>query len=637
MEQSGEATSNRSPQKRGRTLAVTLAAITVLVAVYSVTADFLRTRPMRTEPPDRPIEVGADGYVSSDNCRSCHPSEYRSWYDSYHRTMTQPATLDTVKGDFENVKLELDGGRYRLQREGDDYWVEMNLAGVVSRHKIVLVTGSHHMQVYWYPKGEQRALARVPFTFLLGGVGWVPFRSVFVRPPDELRPVQVQHTGTGSWNDTCLNCHTTHGRPRIGFDGSYDTQVAEFGIACESCHGPSEEHIKANRSPFRRYAQYLKPVTDPTITQPKALAQQPASEVCAHCHGIYQFRDVDAVRNWKKSGFDYRPGGNHEETQYLFQPSLSEQEPIVEHIMNNDPDLVTSYFWSDGKARSSAREYNDMIETGCYKRGDMTCMSCHSMHKGADDTRSVETWANDQLLPQMNGDQACLQCHDSYAKKVEAHTHHQVQSEGSSCYNCHMPHTDYGLLKTQRDHDIDSPDVAASVSTGRPNACNLCHLDQTLEWTAGHLSEWYDIEFPELNADQREVSGSVLWALTGDPGVRAIMASAMSWQSAREATKGDWMVPFLGVLMDDPYDAVRHIAVRSLRTFQDFEKFEFDSVPRPHERNPVVPRIIDIFSTRGRHPAITPQMLLTPEGALNESEVNRLIQQRDPSPFVVYE
>jgi hypothetical protein len=636
MEPSREVPSNRLPRKHGRTLVVTLAAMIVLAAVYSVTADFLRTRPMRTEPDDRPIEVAADGYISSDNCRSCHPSEYNSWYGSYHRTMTQPATLDTVKGDFEKVELELDGNRYLLRRVGDEYWVEMNQAGVESRHQIVLVTGSHHMQVYWYPKGEQRALSRVPFTFLLG-VGWVPFRSVFVRPPDENRPVQVQHTGTGSWNDTCLNCHTTHGRPRIGFDGSYDTQVAEFGIACESCHGPSEDHIRINRSPLRRYAQYLKSVTDPTITQPKVLSQKLASEVCAHCHGIFQFRDVDAVRNWKKSGFEYRPGGSHEKSQYLFQPSLAEEEPIVEHIMKNDPGLVNSYFWSDGKARSSAREYNDMIETGCYKRGEMTCMSCHSMHKKADDTRSLKIWANDQLSPDMDGDQACLQCHDSYAKNVESHTHHQIQSEGSRCYNCHMPKTDYGLLKTQRDHYIDSPGVAESVSTGRPNACNLCHLDRTLEWTAGRLSEWYNIESPELDADEREVSASVLWALSGDPGVRAIMASAMGWQPAREASKGDWMVPFLGVLMDDPYDAVRHIAVRSLRTFQDFEKIDFDSISRPHDRNLVVPQIVDIFSARGRHPQITPQMLLTPEGALNDSEVTRLIQQRDPSPFVVYE
>lgn len=643
MSQSRKATPNRPPRKRGRTLPLTISAIVILVAITSVTADFLRTRSIRADLSDRPIEVDADGYISSENCRSCHPSQYHSWYNSYHRTMTQPARPDTVKGDFADVELELDGIRYTLQREGDEFWFERDLAGMGelgkgrrSRHQIVLVTGSHHMQVYWYPKGEDRELARIPFTFVLEG-GWVPLRAVFLQPPEENQPVKVQHTETGRWNDTCLNCHTTHGRPRIGFDGSYDTQVAEFGIACEACHGPSEDHIRSNRSPLRRYAQYFNPVTDPTITQPRVLPQKPASEVCAHCHGIFQFRDIDAVRNWKKFGFAYRPGGSHEETQYLFQPSLIDREPQVADIMQNDPDLVRSYFWSDGKARSSAREYNDMIETECYKLGDMTCMSCHSMHQAKDDSRSVKTWANDQLSFRMDGDQACLQCHGSYANNITAHTHHPVRSEGSRCYNCHMPYTDYGLLKAIRDHYVDSPDVAESLSTGRPNACNLCHLDKTLDWTAGRLSEWYAIKPPRVSADERKISASVLWALRGDPGVRALMASAMGWKPAREASNGDWMVPFLGVLMDDPYDAVRYIAFRSLRTFQGFEGFEYDSVPRLHERDPVATRVIDTFSAWRKYPPFELQMLLTPEGSLNEAEVNRLMQQRDTRPFHLYE
>ena len=33
-----------------------------------------------------------EGFVSSQSCRACHPGEYEAWHDSYHRTMTQPAT-----------------------------------------------------------------------------------------------------------------------------------------------------------------------------------------------------------------------------------------------------------------------------------------------------------------------------------------------------------------------------------------------------------------------------------------------------------------------------------------------------------------------------------------------------------------
>lgn len=641
MAQSGEAKQGREARKGGWGLPKTIVSIFIVVAITSVAADLVRTGQMPDPPIDRPLEVEVDGYLRSENCRSCHPSQYHTWYNSYHRTMTQPATPDTVKGDFSDVELHLDGKRYYLQQDGDKFWFERDALGSIgederSRHQIVLVTGSHHMQVYWYSTRNHRELSRMDFTYVLE-TGWVPLRTVFVRPPEVNLPVQVQHTETGRWNDTCLNCHSTHGRPRMNLDGTFDTEVVEFGIACGSCHGPSEEHVGANLSPLRRYTQYLTSLTDPTITQPRTLPKEPASEVCAHCHGIYQFRSLDAMHSWKKSGFAYRPGGTHAETQYLFQPSLAGSEPQVEHIMENDPDLVRSYFWSDGKARSSAREYNDMIETGCYKVGSMTCMSCHSMHQAKDDPRPIENWANDQLSSGMAGDQACLQCHDSYTNNLEAHTFHPAQSEGSRCYNCHMPYTDYGLLKAMRDHHIDRPDVTASIATGRPNACNLCHLDKTLDWTARHLSKWYGIEPPSLAPDERVVSASVLWALRGDPGVRALLASAMGWKAARETSEGDWMVPHLGLLMEDPYDAVRYIAFRSLRSFESFESFDYDSVVRPHQRDPIAPRIMETFRANAGRPRFEPRMLLTPEGALRNSEVYRLIRQRDTRPFYLYE
>ena len=91
----------------------------------------------------------------------------------------------------------------------------------------------------------------------------------------------------------------------------------------------------------------------------------------------------------------------------------------------------------------------------------------------------MEAWRDDQLKPEMEGSAACLQCHESIAADIPAHTHHSLESSGSDCYNCHMPHTTYGLMKAIRSHQIDVPSMEQSLKTGRPNACNLCHLDQT--------------------------------------------------------------------------------------------------------------------------------------------------------------
>ena len=52
-----------------------------------------------------------------------------------------------------------------------------------------------------------------------------------------------------------------------------------------------------------------------------------------------------------------------------------------------------------------------------------------------------------------------------------------------------MPYTTYGLLKTIRSHtDQQSVGRRRRVETGRPNACNLCHLDKTLAWTVATRS-----------------------------------------------------------------------------------------------------------------------------------------------------
>jgi hypothetical protein len=619
------------------------ALIVCVVAITSVAAELFRRNHAAVEVPMRPVEISGEGYVQSVNCRSCHPGEYNSWFQSYHRTMTRRATPEYVKGEFGGVLLELDGNRYTLYREGDEYWIEMEVVGVggpgrvvKSRHRVELITGSHHMQVYWYSTRELREVARLPFSYIIGE-GWVPYRTTFIQPPEELPEVRSLHLGKGRWNDTCINCHTTHGRPRIGDNRSFLTEVAELGIACEACHGPAEEHIKANMSPLRRYGEYFKEETDTTITQPVVLSKEPASEVCAHCHGFFQFRDGEAEDLWKKSGFAYRPGGTHTETQFLFQASAKESEPQMDRIMRNNPHLVAGNFWSDGMARTSSREYNDMVETGCYKNGDMTCMSCHQMHKDEDDLRSLRTWADDQLGQHMGSDQACLQCHTSYAGNLTAHTHHTASSEGSRCYNCHMPYTDYGLLKSIRSHHIDSPDVADSVNTGRPGACNLCHLDQTLAWSADYLNEWFGIEKPALSEDETLVSASVLWALRGDPGVRALVASGMNWKPARQVSKDDWMVPFLGILADDPYDAVRYIAARTLRAFDGFEAFEFDPIPRPLKRDPMAPRIFWEHREKSDLPGVGSVGLLTPQGELTEEEINRLIGERDSRPFTLYE
>ena len=114
------------------------------------------------------------------------------------------------------------------------------------------------------------------------------------------------------------------------------------------------------------------------------------------------------------------------------------------------------------------------------------------MHQSPGDQRPRLKWANDQLKLGMYDDQACLQCHSDMSEDISQHTHHVATSEGSRCYNCHMPHTTYGLLKAIRSHTVSSPSVQHDdLQAGRPNACNLCHSEQTAEWASTQITDWY--------------------------------------------------------------------------------------------------------------------------------------------------
>ena len=129
----------------------------------------------------------------------------------------------------------------------------------------------------------------------------------------------------------------------------------------------------------------------------------------------------------------------------------------------------------------------------------------------------------DQLSPRMETNEACYQCHESWREDLTARTHHAADSSGSLCYNCHMPHTSYALYKGIRDHSISIPSVTSIRSNSRPNACNLCHLDKTLEWTARNLANWRGESDEQirkdlnlLTDDERSVAASVLYLLRGD-------------------------------------------------------------------------------------------------------------------------
>ena len=137
----------------------------------------------------------------------------------------------------------------------------------------------------------------------------------------------------------------------------------------------------------------------------------------------------------------------------------------------------------------------------------------------------------------------------TFAIDVAEHTHHAADSAGSRCYNCHMPHTTYGLLKAIRSHQVSSPSVSASVQTGRPNACNQCHLDKSLGWTQEHLAEWYGTPAVELDDDQAKLSSLAAMLCAATPASGPWPPGAWAGRMPARPAGDKWQAPYLAQLV----------------------------------------------------------------------------------------
>ncbi len=523
-----------------------------------------------------PSEGRPGGFVTSNECRECHAEEYKSWHRSYHRTMTQYAVEGAVQADFDQVNLQFNDDRFRLEKRSGEFLAHVSDSPATSTGPVVgeetvvpvrMVTGSHHMQVFWLEGGYGNMMLGFPFTWLNEEKQWVPRADTFLRDSQLPPPVEV-------WNETCIRCHTTAGQPRKDREEQlFRTRSAELGIACEACHGPGDTHVKERREEAKKGNPRKKnktgspnPVGLGSMIHPANIDPLRSSQICGNCHGMKWF---EANEDWNENGFHFRPGDDLEKFTPTIRPTQLGKQPWLKPVLEKHAEILSDFFWPDGMVRVSGREYNGLLESPCFERGKMSCLSCHSMH---------ESKPVDQLAARMETNDACLQCHEKFRTQITSHTRHEVQSSGSLCYNCHMPHTTYGLLKAMRSHQVSSPSVSKDTGAGRPNACNLCHLDRSLGWAATELAKWSTQKPIALTEDQKTVPAGALWLMQGDAGERAIAAWHMGWAPARHASTNFPFAALLGLTLDDSYSAVRFVAQRSLKFDPAYTQFPYNYV-----------------------------------------------------------
>jgi hypothetical protein len=551
--------------------------------------------------------------------------------------MTQVATSSTLLGAQVRQEFSFNGRDYKLERNGDKFSVRTRPVGgeYGEPRQVVLVTGSHTLQVPWLETHNGRTLEQFPFAYIIAEKIWAPVSQTFLIPPD-----LKEYYSIGAWNGACMDCHVTEGQSRFVAGDTWDSHVAEFGIACEACHSEGREHITLNRNPIRRFKIHLTNKTDPTITNPERLKAPLSGLDCGQCHSVWAYNNIRDKIDFNRHGAAFRPGEADLLQRFIVQPNSSDHAEQKEAIREKEPDFYRDRFWGDGMVRVTGREFNGLQASPCFRGGNFSCISCHEMHPA--DVRQVNltNWArNGQLRPQMDSDAACLQCHKEFTTKIEEHTHHPASSNGSRCYNCHMPNTTFGLLHAMRSHQVSSPTVKESIDYGRPNACNLCHLNQTLAWTADKLHDWYNQPVPQLSSDDQSIAAAAQWIIKGDAGLRALMAWGMGWKPAQEVSGRNWLYPYLIFTMTDPYAAVRFDAWKSLQTLPGFADFSFTYTADDRLLRASAGGALQKWLREVRNPnaSFDPQTALEPSGRFQRDIFERLRSERDNRPILLSE
>ena len=385
-----------------RAVAVVTGIVIVAVLISAIIPGPAETETEASIISNRPVIFRLPEYVGAAACQECHQEQFDAWHVSYHRSMTQVVTPETAPDVIRDRTVSVEGETYRFEQEGDRFFVRFNDPTVnwqPRRRQLVMMTGSHHMHVFWYESDFARTPAQLPIIYLRAEKQWIPRRSAFLQPPD--KPISFE---LGRWNQTCSRCHSTN--PRQGLNeltSVWDTKVSDFGIACEACHGPGRGHIAFH------HKETSSDKGDDLVVNPEDLPHDKKSAVCGQCHSVHIF-DFDqlSIKEFSAQGSPFRPGDSLDDSSFIrvvratnehWDTDVFKEFATSQHVLNG-------HFWPDGEVRVTGGDYSAMIESPCYQRGELSCISCHAMHEK--DVARRSGWRDDQLKPGMRADTACI-------------------------------------------------------------------------------------------------------------------------------------------------------------------------------------------------------------------------------------
>ena len=487
-------------------------ALTLILAVTATPPLVPNRIPAWRDPGD---------YAGAAACKPCHAHAWWAWRRSPHgRAMAEPSA-DTVAGSFDAAPIPLQGGEgrplwdaergFRFALPGPD--------GQPYQWPVSLVLASGRTHQLYVTQTEDGRLRPLPIFWGAEKRRWASLQDY---RPSSLDPESPDWWGRGSLlRYSCLDCHASQASYRLDGERRIVTEYVDLSVNCEACHGPAKAHAAGGPPPASL----------------KHLSKEREARLCGQCHAYkipFQF-GVDEL-GIRRHAFQtpayagFRPDGTQGQTVYQ----------MTGHLLSE-----------------------------CYRKGAMTCSSCHAPHLG---------WARDLSGRPALGDQAhrqCTVCHRDLADPTPAAAHTGHPPGAASCTECHMGSS--WILDTPATHQhtadhtisIPRPDEAA---LGGALSCLHCHDQRDAAWARAALAAWGSHKSagprPWVQAVSKGRNGDpaavpMLVALLGDRDAGDhLHATALSLLEA--AKPGAAVVPVLLPWADHPSAELRGYAVRAL-------------------------------------------------------------------------
>jgi Tfp pilus assembly protein PilF len=398
-------------------------------------------------------------YAGSSSCQRCHEEFYKLWASSHHGLAMQAYTTEFARENLKPQKADIKIGEFLYFADigVDKGWVSEISPEGTRTYPMAHVLGGKNVYYFLTPY-ERGRLQILPVAYDVNKKRWFDTAASGVRHfPGGNSDEPVHWTDPlFTFNTSCYNCHVS--QLSINYDfrtDTYHTTWTEPGINCETCHGPSNQHVKE----YQKASITGNEPDDLRLISTKTFSVKRINSMCGSCHA--KMSPISA---------SFKPGDEFFDHFNLI---------TLEH-----PD-----FYPDGRDLGENYTMTSWRMSPCFKSSRLDCMHCHTSS------------GRYRFADPAEANLACIPCHKKHVENAPAHTHHPANSEASKCIACHMPMTKFAYMN-RSDHSMRPPAPAATIAFKSPNACNLCHTDQDATWADEHVRQWYSRNYQKQILDQ---------------------------------------------------------------------------------------------------------------------------------------